>query len=69
MEHSYALSIIMKNKNKRAMRPWIATEYTGQSQTFNFEIWVTFHQGQRIALIFDIHSTSLIHLAECFEQV
>ena len=29
--------------------------------SFNFEIWVTFDQGQRMALTFDIHSTSLIH--------
>ena len=26
--------------------------------SFNFEIWVTFDQGQRIALTFDTHSTS-----------
>ena len=31
---------------------------------FNFEIWVTFNQGQRMALTFDIHSTSLTHLVE-----
>ena len=28
-------------------------EYTGQSQIFNFEIWVTFDQGQRMTLTFD----------------
>ena len=26
--------------------------------SFNFEIWVTFDQGQRMALTFDTHSTS-----------
>ena len=42
-------------------------EYAGQSQTFNFEIWVTFDKGQRMT--FDTHSTSLTHLAECFKQL
>ena len=42
-------------------------EYTGQSQTFNFEIWMTFGQVQRMTLTFDTHSTSLTHLAECFK--
>ena len=37
--------------------------------SFNFEIWVTFDQGQRMNLTFDTHSTSLIHLAECFKQL
>ena len=32
--------------------------------SFNFEIWVTFDQGQIMALAFDIHSTSLTHLVE-----
>ena len=32
--------------------------------SFNFEIWVTFDQGQRMALTFDIHLTSLTHLVE-----
>ena len=32
--------------------------------SFNFEIWVTFDQGQRMALTFDIHSTSLTHFVE-----
>ena len=44
-------------------------EYTGQSQTFNFEIWVTFDQGQRMTLTFDTHCTSLTDLAECFKQL
>ena len=44
-------------------------EYTGQIQTFNFEIRVTFDQGQRMTLTFDTHSTSLTHLAECFKQL
>ena len=44
-------------------------EYTGQSQTFNFEIWVTSDQGQRMTLTFDTHSTSLTHLAESFKQL
>ena len=30
--------------------------------SFNFEIWVTFDQGQRMASTFDIHSTLLTHL-------
>ena len=37
--------------------------------SFNFEIWVTFDQGQRMALTFDTHSTSLTNLAECFKQL
>ena len=37
--------------------------------SFNFEIWVTFDQGQRMALTFDTHSTSLTYLAECFQQL
>ena len=32
--------------------------------SFNFEIWVTFNQGQRMAVTFDIHSTSLTYLVE-----
>ena len=44
-------------------------EYTGQSQTFNFEIWETFDQGQRMTLTFDTYSTSSTHLAECFKQL
>ena len=36
--------------------------------TFNFEIWVTFVQGQRMTLTFDTHSTSLTHLVEGFMQ-
>ena len=44
-------------------------EYTGQSQTFNFEIWMTFGQVQRMTLTFDTHSTSLTHLAECFKRL
>ena len=36
--------------------------------SFNFEIWVTFDQGQIMALTFDTHSISLINLAECFKQ-
>ena len=44
-------------------------EYTGQSQTFNFEIWVTFAQGQRMTLTFDTPSISLAHLADSFKQL
>ena len=44
-------------------------ENTGQSQTFNFEICVTFDQGQKMTLIFDTHSTSITNLAECFKQL
>ena len=44
-------------------------EYTGESQTFNFEIWMTFGQVQRMTLTFDTHSTSLTHLAECFKRL
>ena len=36
--------------------------------SFNFEIWMTFDQGQRMTLTFDTHSTSLTHLAECFNM-
>ena len=32
--------------------------------SFNFEIWVTFDQDQRMALTFDIHLTSLTHLVK-----
>ena len=43
--------------NKRAKRPWIAhLSIQAKSQTFNFEIWVTFDQGQRMTLTFDTHS-------------
>ena len=37
--------------------------------SFNFEIWMTFDQGQRMTLTFDTHSTSLTHLAKCFKQL
>ena len=37
--------------------------------SFNFEIRVTFDQGQRMTLTFDTHSTSLTHLAKCFKQL
>ena len=37
--------------------------------SFKFEIWVTFDQGQRMALTFDTHSTSLTHLVEFFKQL
>ena len=40
-----------------------------QKTNFNFDIWVTFNQGQRMALTFDTHSTSLTHLAKCFKQL
>ena len=30
---------------------------------------MTFDQGQRTILTFDIHLTSLTHLAECFKQI
>ena len=50
--------------NKRAMRPWIAhLSIQAKNQTFNFEIWVTFDQGQRMTLTFDTHSTLLIQNA------
>ena len=29
--------------------------------SFNFEIWMTFDQGQRMTLTFDTHSRSLTH--------
>ena len=29
--------------------------------SFNFETWVTFDQGQRMALTFDIHSLNFIN--------
>ena len=40
-----------------------------QQTSFNFEIRVTFDQGQKMALTFDIHSTSLTNLAEHFKQL
>ena len=40
-----------------------------QKTSFNFEIWVTFDQGQRMVLTFDTHSTSLTHLVEFFKQL
>ena len=46
-----------------------SSEYTGQIQTFNFEIWMTFDQGQRMTMTFDTHSTSFTHLAECFKEL
>ena len=44
--------------NKRAKRPWIAhLSIQAKSQTFTFEIWATFDQGQRMTLTIDTHST------------
>ena len=40
-----------------------------QKTSFEFEIWVTFDQGQIMALTFDTHSTSLTHLLEFFKQL
>ena len=37
--------------------------------SFNFENWVTYDQGQRMALTFDTQSTWLTNLAECFKQL
>ena len=37
--------------------------------SFNFEIRVTFDQGQRMTFTFDTHETSLTYLAECFKQL
>ena len=66
---SYTVIFVYK-KNKRAKRPWIAhLSIKAKTQTFNFEIWVTFDQGQRMTSTFDTHSTSLTHLAECFKQL
>ena len=56
--------------NKRPKRPWIAhLSIQAKIQTFNFEIWVTFDQGQRMTLIIDTHSTSLTHWVEWFKQL
>ena len=56
--------------NKRPKRPWIAhLSIQAKIQTFNFEIWVTFDQGQRMTLTTDTHSTSLTHWVECFKQL
>ena len=64
-----ALFSLQDITNKRAKRPWIAhLSIQARSQTFNFEIWVTFDQGQRMTLTFDTHSTSLTHWVECFKQ-
>ena len=38
-----------------------------RKKSFNFEIEVTFDQGQRMALTFDTHSTSLTHLVKNFQ--
>ena len=43
--------------------------YFCEKTRFNFEIWVTFVQGQRMNLTFDTHLTSLTHLVECFKQL
>ena len=40
-----------------------------QKTSFNFEIWVTFDLGQRMALTFDTHSTLLTNFAECIKQL
>ena len=37
--------------------------------SFNFDISVTFDQGQRMTLTFDTHETSLTHFVECFMQL
>ena len=64
---SGALPIALRGPAHEALNH--SPEYTGQSQTFNFEIWVTFDQGQRMTLTFDTHSISLTYLAECFKQL
>ena len=64
-------SLIFSEKQKQEGHEALnrSPEYTGQSQTFNFEIWMTFGQVQRMTLTFDTHSTSLTHLAECFKRL
>ena len=62
-------AIISKKKQEGHEALKRSPEYTGQSQTFNFEIRMTFGQVQRMTLTFDTHSTSLTHLAECFKQL
>ena len=52
----YISKTIHKQEGHKALNR--SPEYTGQSQTFNFEIWVTFDQVQRMTLTFDTHSTS-----------
>ena len=37
--------------------------------SFNFEIWMTFDQGQKMTLTFDTYPTSKTHLAESFKQL
>ena len=54
---------IIKQEGHEALNR--SPEYTGQSQTFNFEIGMTFGQVQRMTLTSDPRSTSLTHLAEC----
>ena len=68
MKHQALFSSDDKS-NKRHEALNRSPEYTVRSQTFNFEICVTFDQGQRMTLTFDTHSTSLTHLAECFKQL
>ena len=58
----WTLTFNIKQEGHEALNR--SPEYTGQSQIFNFEIWMIFGQGQRMTLTFDTHSTSLSHLAE-----
>ena len=65
--HEPSAQVSYKQEGHKALNR--TPEYTGQNQTFNFEIWVIFDHDQSMTLTFDTHSTSLTHLAECVKQL
>ena len=69
LNHLYKFSFLFPLKFSYELWFQIALLFLGKKTSFNFEIWVTFDQGQRMTLTFDTHSTSLTHLAKCFKQL
>ena len=66
--HLYLFSFLFSFKLSYELWFQIAQLFLRKT-SFNFEIWVTFDQGQRMTLTFDTHPTSKAHLAESFKQL
>ena len=66
--HLYKFSFPFSHKLSNELWFQITQRFLRKT-SFNFEIWVIFDLGQRMTLAFDTHSTSLTHLAECFNQL
>ena len=66
--HLYKFSFLFSLKLSYEFSFQIAQLFL-QKTSLNFEIWVTFDQGQRMTLTFDTHWTSLTHLAKYFKQL